>query len=690
MATKLFVLTQPDGGIVNTAFTQQPVIQALNANGTLDTSYVGTVTVAVKYGVDSISGTATAVAIAGVATFTNLKIPTTAGRYVLEFTDAITPLTAVRSGAMTVMNAATTASTVLQFTAASSNNVACGSAAGLDNLTAADMTLYVRAFRTSNANNQFFITKDKTFAEGWFMDFVTDNGNGTVQCGTKYSTTDAASFANSSNLVAASTWYDIFGVWAIASKTWKIYAKPTGTPIAEVSGYTPANVAGVGTRVDDAAATVYLGNLEAGGLSLAMGGSLAWAGIFSKALTLQQMEQVRMGADRKNATHITNVGSCVGLWQLNTTSPITDLSGNSNTGTVTGATTTTGETVYAPTVWGEGLNATDQTTYLYPGSHAKLKFTTDATSVIVAAERVNLPVPTNDNQAAIAFEVNSVYDSQFAVSTITKLYGTRSLPAGAKNLNIINSASQRVGSVTTSNVGGLGVGVVSLRFNSAATEVIPATPSSTIVVLTDSIFDGFLASPVGVNGCCDQLRTYYNGSPQVVFNSFGGASLYGLGVDSTKRASLVSAVAACGPTSVFIQYGIVDAYDSNGWWSATSFGSAYSDLLNKLCNELPQAKIYACTPVTYDLGETANSFGDALPSYRTQIINAVASNTSATLVTGPTQVWDGTNASSDSIHPNNSGSTAIYNNLKTLFAGTASGGLYASYYYSRVVAEIGA
>ena len=76
------------------AFTTQPVIAIRDAGNNLTTS-TATVTAAIATGTGTLSGTLTATAVNGVATFTSLKI-TGSGPHTLSFTSgALTPATSI-------------------------------------------------------------------------------------------------------------------------------------------------------------------------------------------------------------------------------------------------------------------------------------------------------------------------------------------------------------------------------------------------------------------------------------------------------------------------------------------------------------------------------------------------------------------------------------------------------------------
>lgn len=78
---------QPDGAAVDTVFTTQPVVRALDSLGAVVTSFTGDITVAIHSGpAGLLSGTLVIPAVAGVATFTDLQL-TPEGDYTLRATD---------------------------------------------------------------------------------------------------------------------------------------------------------------------------------------------------------------------------------------------------------------------------------------------------------------------------------------------------------------------------------------------------------------------------------------------------------------------------------------------------------------------------------------------------------------------------------------------------------------------------
>lgn len=100
VATQLVVTTPPSGAVNDVAFTGQPVIAIKDSGGnTVTTDSSTEVTVAKASGSGTLSGTLTATAINGVATFSDLKIVGT-GAHTLIFTSGA--LSSVTSTSFTV------------------------------------------------------------------------------------------------------------------------------------------------------------------------------------------------------------------------------------------------------------------------------------------------------------------------------------------------------------------------------------------------------------------------------------------------------------------------------------------------------------------------------------------------------------------------------------------------------------
>jgi len=110
-AQNLAITTNASGSVNGQAFTTQPVVEIRNANGAVVTSSAAAVTATVSKGA-TIVGTATANAVAGIATFTNLGISGVAGTsYTITFSISVP---ATISTTQTITPTASTTNLVIQ------------------------------------------------------------------------------------------------------------------------------------------------------------------------------------------------------------------------------------------------------------------------------------------------------------------------------------------------------------------------------------------------------------------------------------------------------------------------------------------------------------------------------------------------------------------------------------------------
>ncbi len=98
-ATQLGITTQPGGAVSGVNLTTQPVVEVRDANGDRVTTSTAAVTAVITSGTGALVGTATVNAVAGVATFTTLRV-NGSGDHQLQFTAA--GLTAASSNTFAV------------------------------------------------------------------------------------------------------------------------------------------------------------------------------------------------------------------------------------------------------------------------------------------------------------------------------------------------------------------------------------------------------------------------------------------------------------------------------------------------------------------------------------------------------------------------------------------------------------
>lgn len=88
VATKLVIVTQPDGAVSSVNLVLQPVINAVDADGTLDAGWTAACTVVKESGTGTVTGGPVGTMSTGVATFTDVNVtesPVTHDSYTLRF-----------------------------------------------------------------------------------------------------------------------------------------------------------------------------------------------------------------------------------------------------------------------------------------------------------------------------------------------------------------------------------------------------------------------------------------------------------------------------------------------------------------------------------------------------------------------------------------------------------------------------
>ena len=196
--------------------------------------------------------------------------------------------------------------------------------ASINNLAAFTWVTWFMPQALGQANNQALFQKGTGASGPKFL--TTDLLNelaAEVNCATTnaFAATQAISF-NYNQWIFTAMSYDT------TSKIIRLYLGSPTERVKEATYRFRAN--GAGAEVSDSALNLALGNST--DQVRGFGGLMAWAGIWNVRLTLDQLEAVR-----QNPSFSTVTGSCVMLLPLfGVASPEVDLSGNSNTGALTG------------------------------------------------------------------------------------------------------------------------------------------------------------------------------------------------------------------------------------------------------------------------------------------------------------------------------------------------------------------
>ena len=180
-ATKAMMTTQPAGAVNGSAFTTQPVVRVTDSGDNTVTSFTSNVVASIASGTGTLSGTTTATAVAGVATFTNLVITGTAGNFTLTFTPA--SLTAVTSSSFALAAGAATKVAITRASVGTTDNVAFTTQPQITIQDASGNTVLSSAVVTATISADSLIGTDTATASSGVATFTglgIDGTNGTT------------------------------------------------------------------------------------------------------------------------------------------------------------------------------------------------------------------------------------------------------------------------------------------------------------------------------------------------------------------------------------------------------------------------------------------------------------------------------------------------------------------------------
>lgn len=191
---------------------------------------------------------------------------------------------------------------------------------GLDNITVGSIIVWV--YPSAVGSDRYIFTSEA--GGGWFLSVWT---SGAIQF--RYHRSVADLIRNSGAVITTNTWQYLATTWdtGAAASAIPIYRGTLATAVAEVGSY-GFTTDGSGTFDDDAAGTKTIGNRSDGGAGYGIDGRIAVIGVWNRKLPLAEIQDLQW-RPRKTS-------GCQGLWWLDRAVP--DLSGNSNNGTVSGAT----------------------------------------------------------------------------------------------------------------------------------------------------------------------------------------------------------------------------------------------------------------------------------------------------------------------------------------------------------------
>jgi len=190
-------------------------------------------------------------------------------------------------------------------------------------------------------------------------------------------------------------------------------------------------------------------------------------------------------------------------------------------------------------------------------------------------------------------------------------------------------------------------GITSITGGSVS--VVPPAAATEMIVYGDSIHSGALAAGAEYDSLVPLLRETYGFD--VACEGISCRTLYDDTNTEALRAAFVAHIASYSPTTIWFGIGTND-YGLEEW-SASDFGTAYAATLDDLHTALPSATIYCQTPLVRD-DETANTFGDTLGDYRTQITTACSTRSTWAVLVDGTAILELADLD-DGLHPTTAG-----------------------------------
>lgn len=287
------------------------------------------------------------------------------------------------------------------------------------------------------------------------------------------------------------------------------------------------------------------------------------------------------------------------------------------------------------------------------------------------------------NAGGIGLYINGTYNTTAVPSNYTPVSALTDfiLPTGSnKAIDLWEGNQIFVSNAQPNIINGSYINYI--RVPQGSTFLTPTAPQKRLVLLGDSIMSGFYPSVPNNTGITALLRKDFptSGTGGVTCHCWGGNTLYNNGSTSGQRQTLANLLSSeldgTSANYLWIQLGTND-YGAN-LWSASSFGTAYADLLDKINALSPSTVIYCQTPFprVSPSVETANGSGNTLSDYRTQITNAANARSSFCVPIDGTTIYANTliyNASTqptgryytDGLHNVDNGCSDVKSFIKT-------------------------
>jgi lysophospholipase L1-like esterase len=309
------------------------------------------------------------------------------------------------------------------------------------------------------------------------------------------------------------------------------------------------------------------------------------------------------------------------------------------------ALTATSATFSRPLVDGQGLNS------VAPG--ARIRFQSAAPYVVIHLSYTNLATLQNAYNGVGIVLVNGAFFTNF---------DQPQLAAGApvRNVDVVltfASATSRLIEIVLPYCASVSLLGIDVDATSPNLSPVQPRPSGPLLVLGDSITQGFYAT--GIGGTWPFLLSQAKGW-QVVNGGYGGRIV--VPSDATLLAP-----SSISPRAITYLIGYNDFAEQE---PLATFYASYVAYLNNLRIANPTSVIYCITPLW--TSSTAADYGGTIEieSYRQQIRNAVAAinNPLNVLVEGESLVTNSSDYFYDGIHPNDAGSQQMATTLAAVIS----------------------
>lgn len=304
-----------------------------------------------------------------------------------------------------------------------------------------------------------------------------------------------------------------------------------------------------------------------------------------------------------------------------------------------------------PSKWDDSRNTFDQTGVISCSPYATASYSTRATRVGVWTQHA---YPEND-QKRIGIYINDDYYTDALLTDAADSGRVEVvLPEGQKKVTVVGGIANWPGAGRITGIYPQGV-----EFDAPISRVAEVN-TNRLTILGDSISVGASATVLQSQAWAMQLRLY--GAIPVSVDGYGYRSMFEEAVNSTAITASVARLLEHNPTNIWIALGTNDW--GRGDWNASSFQTAYSNLLVAINAALPSATIYCQTPVRFLDEVTANSFGQTPQAYRDATIAATVGKAYAVPVNWASLLSVANLA--DNVHPNTSGHTIMFDAAKTV------------------------